>query len=170
MTVSCPNCGVRLKPELRVRLRSSAKHLDLLMIPEIERSAYYLGALSLPSGAELVIGYPELFERARMLADGLRPEAVEVLKFWLLEKAQDESPEAEIGVSYAGLKEGRLSFQLTGLRQGQVAILPVDPSVYQKTESELKGTATKEPFARMLRGPYRSIRVLEMLEEGSEAS
>jgi hypothetical protein len=161
LTARCPNCGALLKPELRVRLQSRKRGLDLVVLTELERTSLYLGKAGLPEGAEAVVGYSELFERARMLADGLDPGAVEILKYLLLQKAEEQAPEAELSVAYAGKKDGKLAFHLAGLKEGQVAVLPIDPSTYQKTLADKPRSLREAPFDRILKGPYRSIRVLE---------
>jgi hypothetical protein len=161
LAVACPSCGARLKPELRVRLVSRKRGLDLVALPELERMSVYRGAAELPKGAQAVIGYPELFERARVLEDGLDPDAVEIIKYWLVQKAEEQSPEAEIAVAYAGKKGGKLAFHLSGLKEGQVAILPVDPETYAKTLADKARSVREPPFDRIFKGPYRSIRMLE---------
>jgi len=161
LSVACPNCGVRLKPELEVRLLSKKKGIDMVAFPELARMSIYRGAADLPKGAEAIVGYPELFERARILKDGLDPEAVEIIKYWLVQKASEQAPDAEITVAYAGKKGDRLAFHLNGLKEGQVAILHVEPDTYAKTLSEKTRSLREAPFTRIFKGPYRSIRILE---------
>jgi hypothetical protein len=161
MAVSCPSCGTRLKPELRVRLLSKKLGLDLVALPELERMSLYRGAVELPKGAEALVGYPELFERARMLEDGLDPDTIEIIKYWLLQKAEEEAPEADISVAYAGEKGDRLAFHLSGLKEGEIAVLPVDRGTYAKTLADKARSAREAPFSKVFKGPYRSIRILE---------
>jgi hypothetical protein len=161
LAVSCPSCGTRLKPELRVRLASKKTGLDLVMLPELERMALYGGKAGIPAGAEAVVGYAELFERAKILSEGLDPVTIEILKYFLIQKAEEQAPEADISVAYAGKKDGRLSFHLSGLKEGQVAVLPVDPSTYSKTLADKPRSLLEAPFDRLFKGPYRSIRMLE---------
>jgi hypothetical protein len=165
LTARCPACGASLKPELRVRLRSKKDKLDIVVLPELERMALYLGKAGVPDGAEALVGYPELFERARILADGLDPEAIEIMKYLMLQKAEEQAPEAELSAAYAGKKDGKLAFHISGLREGQVAVLPIDKSTYDKTRADKKSAMSSEPFDRVFKGPYRSIRALEA-EEG----
>jgi hypothetical protein len=165
LSVRCPNCGNTLKPELRVRLVSEKRKLDLVMVPELERMSVYMGKAGIPSGAEAIVGYAELFERAKLLADGLDPEAVEILKYFLVQKAEEQAPEADISVAYAGKKDGKLSFHLSGLKEGQVAVLPIDPSTYAKTLADKPRSAREAPFDRIFKGSYRSIRMLELESE-----
>lgn len=161
LAVSCPSCGARLKPELRVRLVSKKSGMDLVALPELERISLYRGAAQLPKGSEALVGYPELFERARMIEDELDPEAVEIIKYWLSQKAEEQAPDADIKVAYAGKKGDKLTFHLTGLREGEVAVLPVDQATYAKTIAEKARSSREPPFSRIFKGPYRSIRILE---------
>lgn len=161
LAVSCPSCGARLKPELRVRLISKKLGMDIVALPELERISLYRGAVELPKGAEALVGYPELFERARILEDGLDPGAIEIIKYWLVQKAEEQAPEADIRAAFAGRKGDRLSFQLSGLREGELAVLPVDQGTYVKTVAEKARSSREAPLSRVFKGPYRSIRVLE---------
>lgn len=159
--VDCPNCGARLKPELRVRLFSKKLGIDFVALPELERMSLYRGAIDLPKGAQALVGYPELFERARVLADGLDPDAIEILKYWLVQKAEEQAPEAEISVAYSGKKGDKLVFHLSGLKEGQIAVLPIDPETYAKTFADKSRSIREAPFDRIFAGPYRSIRIFE---------
>lgn len=162
--VSCPNCGTVLKPELPVRLLSRKRGMDLQVLPELERLSFHLGEVTVPKGAELLIGYAELFERARMLTDGLEPGAMEIIKYYLLLKAEEGAPEsAELSVAYAGLQEGtgRLLFHIGGMKEGEIAVLPIGRDYYERILKEASATMKKEPFDAMFAGPYKSIKVLE---------
>ena len=162
--VSCPNCGNILKPELSVRLRSRKRGMDVQVLPELERLSFHLGEVTVPKGAELLIGYAELFERARMLTDDLDPTAMEIIKYYLLLKAEEGAPEsAELSVAYAGLQEGtgKLVFHIGGIKEDEIAVLPIGRDYYDRILKDIPATVKKEPFDAMFAGPYRSIRVLE---------
>lgn len=161
LSVRCPSCGTVLKPEFRVRLISKKDKLDILLMPEMERMALYLGKAAVPEGSEALVGYAELFERARILTDGLDPAAIEILKYLLIQRAEEQAPDATILASYAGKKDGKLAFHITGLKEGQVAVLPIDPSTYDKTLADKKRSISEAPFDRIFKGPYRSVRILE---------
>ncbi len=162
--VRCPGCGMIIKPELRVRLVSKKAGMDLLVLPELERSSLYLGTAELPPGAEVLVGYAELYERAMMIEAGLDPEAIEMLKLWLLEKAEEQSPAGEVSIAFAGRKDGKLTFHVSGLKEGQVAVLPVDQSTYSKTLADKARNKGEAPFDRVFKGPYKSIRALDVEE------
>jgi len=159
--VACPECGARLKPELRVRILSRKRSLDLTVLPELERVSLYRGAAGLPKGGQALVGYEELYEWARILRDGLDADAVEILKYWMEAKAVEQAPEADIIVSYSGKKDGKLVFHVAGLRESEIAVLPVDESTYAKTLADKPRTMRAEPFDKVFAGPYRSIRALE---------
>jgi hypothetical protein len=166
--VTCPNCGSRLKPELRVRILSRKRSLDLTVIPELERMSYYRGTVEIPKGGQVLIGYDELYERARILRDNIDPEAVEIIKYWLAAKAAEQAPEAEIVIAYAGFKDGKLTFHVSGLREGEIAVLPVDEALYKKTLAEKARSMRSDPFDRIFAGAYKSIRALEAEPEATE--
>jgi hypothetical protein len=166
LALSCPHCGRRIKPEPRLRLVSRRGGIDLLVLPESERSAFIAGTLSLPAGSQsFLIGYAELHERILALSEGLDAEAVELLKYYILAKALASAPpESEIRARLAGREaDGRLRFEISGLREGEVAVLRIDEDRLGRARSELPGLRTKEPFSRFLSGPYRSVRALEAL-------
>lgn len=161
-SVTCPNCGTVLKPELRVRVVSASRSLRADVLPETDRLAYYLGSVEIKAGDEVLIGFAELFERARILADKLDPESVEIVKYYLRLKAEDSAPDnAEIQVRYHDKGNGRLNFHILGLKQDEVAILPVEEARYERILGEKAKTLKTEPFARIFRGPYRSLRALD---------
>jgi hypothetical protein len=165
LSARCPSCGALLKPELRVRLLSKKSKLDLVVVPELERISLYRGKAGIPEGAEALVGYAELYERAKLLSDGLDPEIAEILKYLMIQKAEEQAPNADISASYAGKKEGKLVFHISGIKDDQVAVLPVDLGTYEKTLADKKRLLAEEPFDRILKGPYRSIRMLEADEE-----
>lgn len=167
--VTCPSCGSLLKPELEVRLSSRIRNFDIQVIPEIERLAFYLGSRQI-SAPEVLIGYNELYERARMLEDGLDPTTIEIIKYYLLLKADERAPEgAAIRVAYAGLTpDGRLNFHVSGIKPNEVAVLPLSKDMYSKTFAGRTATLAQDPFTDIFKGPYRSIRALEAQPDTEE--
>ena len=163
--VNCPSCGASLKPELRVRLVSRKRGMDLTVLPELDRITLYRGKAELPKSSQAIVGYAELYERARVLEDALDPDVVEILKYWLLAKAAESAAEADLSIAYAGSEGGKLRFHLGGLKEGEVAVLPVGRELYDKALADKARTLRTEPFDKMFSGPYRSIRALEALEE-----
>ena len=62
--ICCPQCGTLLKPEIKTHFVDPPKGLDLLFLPEKERSAFLLGEITC-SQPRVVIGYPELVEKIK---------------------------------------------------------------------------------------------------------
>jgi hypothetical protein len=164
--VTCPSCGTVLKPELSVRLFSQKMNMEIQVLPEVERLSLYLGKKRVEA-KEVLVGYAELYERAKILSDSLDPEAIEILKYFLSLKAYDKAPEgAEVRVAYAGLDQaGRLLFHVQGIREGEVAVLPMARASYDKIAADKAKTMKEEPFTLMFKGPYRSLRALEAESE-----
>jgi hypothetical protein len=164
--ITCPNCGSTIKPELDVAFVSRKRGFRLQVLPEMERLAFYLGQTAVPRDSEVLVGYAELFERARILADGLDPETVEIIRYYLRLKAEEAAPEAaEIAIAYAGFAEGsggkKLLFHIEGMKTGETAVLPISRDYYDKMLADKARIKATEPFDRIFKGQYRSIRILE---------
>lgn len=159
-SATCPRCGALVRAELPLSARSSSRHLDLIVMPEIERLSVYRGKVAEPGSQEILLGYQELFERARMLRDGLDPRTVEGLKYFLQTKAEESEPEADIAVLYNSLADGSLEFHITGLKSGQTGVVRLPHSAYQKILPDTTANSPKEPYRTILAGRYRSIKKL----------
>lgn len=166
LTSICPQCGTTLRPELRIRVRSVSKGLDAIVVPELDRIAVYRGKAEVPRGVEILIGYAELFERARILRDGLEPRTVEIIKYYLTGKAEEQEPEADILVSYHGLAEGKLEFHILGMKSGETGIIRLP---HERVDKAAKDIAKQDArFAALFSGQYRSIRKLGFLEDDGQ--
>ena len=161
LSARCPECGTVVKPDLAVRVLSGSRTLDLQVIPEMERYAFYRGTVKLPQGVEAVIGYRELVERVKAVRDGLSSRALEIIKYLLLARAEQDAPEAEIVVEYAGREKESLVFDVWGLKEGEAGVVRVPAALYEKTLSELSRKSSEEPFSKIFAGSYRSVRALE---------
>jgi len=163
LTVTCPHCGHRLKPDIPVSIRSRRRGLDIKVLPEGERSALLDGRTTETAGVEFLVGYPELYERALVIREGLDPGAVEVLKYYILAKALESAgASSDPIVSFRGrTADNKLSFGIAGLRDEEVAILALPYDHYEKACKNLASLAMTEPFSTFLSGPYRSVRALE---------
>ncbi len=164
LSVACPQCGAPVRPEIAVRVDWASKGLKAQVLPELERLSAYRGKADAPKGVELLIGYPELFERIRMLRDGLDPLAVELLKYFVYEKAQDSEPDADISVHYNGLLDESLAFHILGLKSDEAAVLKLPKDSYKRALGGLKESLGKEPFKELFQGSYRSINKLAFLQ------
>lgn len=169
MSVACPRCGADVKPELPLRVRSESRGVDLFVIPEMERLTLYRGKADVPAGAEALVGYQELFERARMLRDGLDPRAVEALKYVLQGKAEESDQEADVTVLYNGSEGDRLAFHILGLKSGETGVIKLPRPMYDRTKADVMASLGKEPYRTMFAGVYKSMKKLGFLEEASGA-
>jgi len=165
----CPRCGAVVRAELPVRVSSALHGVDLVVLPEMERLSVYRGKADSGGTAEIVLGYQELFERARVLRDGLDPRAVEALKYALQGKAEESEPEADITVFYNGMHEGTLEFHILGLKSGQAGVVRLPRVSYDKVTADLPSSSAREPYKTIFSGRYRSIKKLGFLSSTSDA-
>jgi hypothetical protein len=160
MSLECPHCGTMLKPELPVRVRSASTGLDVYLVPELDRNAFARGSLSgLPAdAARVAIGYPELVEKLRIWRTGLDDAAVEVVKYYLLSRALEDEEQRDVRILFVGREDdGRLRFQIEGLKDREVALSRVPEATYNKAKERLHEIAGEDPFREMLQPPYVSV-------------
>lgn len=168
-SATCPRCGALVRAELPLRVKSAARGLDAVVLSDMERLSAYRGKADPSGSAEILLGYQELFERARILRDGFDPRAIEAMKYALQGKAEESEPEADVSVFYNGLKDGSLEFHILGLKSGQAGVVKLQRASYDRIASGLGSTAGKEPYKAIFSGRYRSIKKLGFLASGSDA-
>lgn len=166
LTSVCSHCGATLRPELKVRIISTTRGLDVLVVPELDRLAVYRGKVDAPKGVEILVGYVELFERARILRDGLEAKTVEIIKYYLLSKAEEQEPEADIVVLYHGLASEKLEFHILGMKSGETGIIQLPRASADKSASDIARQDSR--FKELFAGQYRSIRKLGFLAEDEQ--
>jgi hypothetical protein len=163
LTSRCPNCGKLLKPEFPVLIRDPASEVILYFVPELDRGPFYRGALSYPIGevTRVAIGYDELVEKFLIKRAGLDDRVVEVLKYYLLQKALERaSEERDVRILFAALEPQSLVFHAHGLKDGEVGVLRVNRQLAEKAASQLDEKRRQDPFAQILSGPYVSVNKL----------
>lgn len=163
----CPGCGASLHPELELRVTMPSAGLDALVVPEPERLSVYRGKKTAGGNGEVIIGFAELFERMRLLRDGLDPAANEIVKYVLLGKAEESEPDSDIAVRYHGREDSRLVFHVIGLASGQVGVVRLPAESYERVLKDLPKAMKRAPFDLVFSGPYRSINKLGFLEAAS---
>jgi hypothetical protein len=154
LTVTCGECGKLLKPEFPVRIIGKNPPLDIYFLPEKERDAVLSGKKSLPEANRIVVGYPELEEKVLAAVSGLDDRVLEVLKFYLLNKIEEEK-EVSIYLHEAG--ENSLRFRIHGLKQDEIGIVPVDRKLYDKVLAQIEELEGSEDLGEVLTPPYVSI-------------
>jgi hypothetical protein len=163
LTSRCPNCGKLLKPEFPVLIRDPASELTLYFVPELDRGPFYRGALSYPIAevSRVAIGYEELVEKFLIKRAGLDDRVVEVLKYYLLQKALEHAAdESDVRILFATLEPQSLVFHAHGLKNGEVGVLRVSRQMAEKTASQLDEKRRQDPFSQILTGPYVSVNKL----------
>ena len=168
LSAVCPRCGALVRAELPLHLSSASRGIDATVLPELDRLSVYRGKIDAPGNTEILLGYQELFERARALRDGLDAKVVEGLKYILQGKADEAEPEADTSVLYNGTRNGFLEFHVLGLKSGQTGVVKLPRSSYDMMEADLKAGAQKEPFRTIFSGRYRSIKKLGFLDSTSD--
>jgi hypothetical protein len=156
MNYTCPGCGKLHKPEYPVRLIWPSKKLNLEFLPELDRGAFYLRKIDAPN-TETIIGFPELADRIAVYRDELEPEVVEAMKYYLLVKAEENYPDAEINIWYQGKGPGGIEFHLFGIRPGETAVSRISGALYEKTLADYVKHPKAEIFAALRTRSYLSI-------------
>jgi hypothetical protein len=160
MSLECPHCGTLLKPELPVRVHSTSGGFEVFLVPELDRNAFLRGTLEYEIGdpARVAIGYPELVEKLRIWREGLDDSAVEVVKYYLLSRALENEEQHDVRILFVGREpDGRLRFQIEGLRDREVALSRVAEATYHRAKERLHEIAREEPFSEILQRPYVSV-------------
>jgi len=160
MSLECPHCGTLLKPELPVRVHAPSSGFDVFLVPELDRNAFHRGALDYGVGdpARVAIGYQELVEKLRIWRSGLDDAAVEVVKYYLLSRALENEEQRDVRILFVGREtDGRLRFQIEGLRDREVALSRVPEATYNRAKERLHEIAGEEPFREILKRPYVSV-------------
>lgn len=160
MSTKCPHCGKLLKPEFPVNVKNPERGIDIIMIPEADRDAFYDNSYScsIKEGQSVVIGHRELIEQLLAIKSALDIRAVEIVKYYLLKKALDDyDSEERLSIILAGKERDMLVFHIFGLKTDQLGIVRVAFEKYQRIVQELDARLKEEPFDVFLVPPYVSI-------------
>jgi len=158
--LTCDRCGLNLKPELAVRLKDSARGLDLQFLPEEERNDYLMGRIPVEA-TRLAIGYRELAEKIRLLDADLDDGAVEILKFFLKKKTGNDDAQ----IFFQEIRDGHLVFHIYGIREDEIALSRLPLPVYRDTLASLSSRSDRELYAVILAPPYVSANKVSIQEE-----
>jgi len=173
LNATCPACGKLLKPELDVQINGIARGTDIRLIPELERMSFLKKLKDKPSSRErVVIGYPELMEKTRILQDGLDDQVVEYLKYLVLSKVLEKTSDAaetDASIAYSEKKGDEIILHIIGLKADEVGIFKVPMEWYKQAETEIESRIVEEPFNEFLVPPYVSLNRLYTWEEDEEA-
>ncbi len=83
---------------------------------------------------------------------------MESSKYYILSKIENESkPENEVNVYFNSIQQDKLVFEIHGLHQDEVGLLPIDKSFYDLNAEKLDEHSSIEPFKTFLEPPYISL-------------
>jgi hypothetical protein len=158
MSVTCPKCETILKPDIPVRILWGSNGLDLYLVPEKRRSDVIRDRFTdIPSGESVVVvGYPELVEKLRVIESGLNDRIIEILKFYLLDRAT-LGAEREVRILFERKSSRDLVFHIHGLERDRICVSRIPMETYEKAGRNLDARLAEEPFASLLKPPYISI-------------
>lgn len=170
MTVTCPKCGKLLHQEFPFALKHEAKKIDIFFLPERMRDDYLMGKSKYihKKVDRIVIGFPELAEKLKIINEGLDDIVVEAVKYYLVSKLEaDNESETEIRAFFEYLDEsGNLIFRLQGIKENEVGMFTLPKSFYEVTKVKVLAYRKAEPFCLFLTPPYISIlRIFRVYEE-----
>ncbi len=162
LTVNCEKCDTCLRPEFPLRITgfSDAKggYSDVMFIPELERDSFLLGKRDY-TGGRVVIGRPELMEKASVYHSSLDDRALEILKYLLLEKMESRD---DVKIYYFETEAEEIRFQIFGLKQDEVGITKIPMDLYRRVEADIPKRLKEEPFREILMPPYVSVSKISM--------
>lgn len=167
MSVRCA-CGKLLKPEFPFRIRDAQRGLDIYLVPSLDRARFLMGKLeSVPTGVQrVVVGFAEMQEKLRIANAKLDDRAVEIAKYHLLRRAEADNPGRDVVIYFATRGGGFLTFDVHGLRPGEIGRLRVPEDAVERITADLPRNLKREPYRSFLTGPYVSCtRVAEGEEE-----
>lgn len=159
LTIECPYCGIQLKPELQITVFDSETGLDILVVPEKERSKYFLDPSSFGDHNRVAIGYPELVEKMRMHKADLSDRVVELIKYLLYAKSGGGT---SVAIRFGGVEGSKLLFEIHGVRDQEIGIARISADFYDRMSQELPKRETEEPFDTILAPPYVSLTKVEL--------
>jgi hypothetical protein len=163
MSYSCPECRKKHKPEYKIMIMWKSKNFYLEVLPEMDRGEFYMRKKeksSLPALCETIISFPEMADRLSVIKDNLEPIVIEALKYYFLEKAEENYPDKDISAWYHGKVSGGIEFHLDGIKPDEVAVMRVPDELYLKTASDYKKNPKSEPFVSLRVRSYMSVQNL----------
>ena len=126
MEAKCPKCGKVLHPEFPFTVKHEGKKIDIQFLPERMRDEYLRGLSKycFKKDGRIVIGFPELAEKLKIINEGFDDRIIEVIKYYMVSKIEaDQKPENEIRAFFECTdKEVNLRFSPTFIIFGGIMI------------------------------------------------
>jgi hypothetical protein len=171
MSVSCPLCGKRLTPEYPCLFSGVSGDREIFLVPEADRVSFFLGKLPYDVGKpwRVAVGFTELAEKLRLIAQGLDDRVIEIMKYYLITRpspsaassgaaASTGAPERDVSVVFSGEDGGRLLFHVSGLKEGEVGVARLGRDIYDKISSDVEKRVKTDPFRDFCTPPHVSVR------------
>lgn len=158
LSTTCENCGKLLKPEFPLRITDKSRGIDIFLIPEDKRSAFLTGREKFPPADRIVIGIPELLEKITIYENELDDRALELIKFYLLQKAGKDS----IELYFHKKKENSLILHIHGLKPKEIGVTKIPMSVYEKAKISVNTKKYDNAVEESLSPPYISVKPLSI--------
>ena len=156
----CPVCNTEINTEFPVKFEWPSKNVIILFYPEVDRISWFRtkDKQKVNKNEQVVIGYPELADRISVLHENLNPLTIEVIKYYLLEKAYESSSGKKIAIYFEQIKkQNNLEFRIHGLREEEVAVSLVPKSLYNTIHQSISTDPKNELFESLVNGPYISV-------------
>ena len=165
MAVTCPACGKRLTPEFPFRLTLPDDRGDVLLVPEADRGAYARGSLPYQVGSpyRVVVGFPELAEKLKVIGSGRDDRVIEIMKYYLLTGAagsEGEEDDRDVTLRYKGEEGGKHVFHVVGMKEGEIGVARLASEIYGKIAADVEARVQEEPFRDFCTPPWVSLRRL----------
>jgi len=165
LSYTCERCGSTLRPEASMSLRGGPFTKPVYLVAESERMTVIREKFDSPAGAEILVGIPELIERIHIVDSTLDVKAIEVLKYYLQGKAEENEPDADINVYFGSIVDGKLQFRISGFKSGDTGLVNIPMAKYEEIRADLPSISRKAPFKAIFHGAYQSFRKAAFLDD-----
>ncbi len=166
LTFDCPKCGRPVRTELQTRIEWPSKNQIFLFVPEAKRIACldacanqnkkkYEGSITIKKDETPLIGFGELVERLAVIRDELEAEAIEVMKFFILDSGK-EIKGKKIKIFYHAKNAEKFELFVHGLKDDELAVMNVPSSLYESILKDSKKRKKQEVFKAVYLGNYLS--------------
>ncbi|WP_028973322.1 CpXC domain-containing protein [Spirochaeta cellobiosiphila] len=158
LTIDCPDCNEKLKPEIKIILKNDKT--ALLWLPDISRLSFMTDQVKVdPSVTDVAIGFKELQEAIKLYQSNLNKSVIEVIKYQIYKKVEDDK---DVTVYFHDLMDDQYIFHIEGVKADEIGVLKVPQTMYDKIGKDLPDLVEKYPYSVILKKPYISVNNLIM--------
>lgn len=158
LTIDCPDCNEKLKPEIKIILKNNKT--TLLWLPDISRLSFMTDQVEIdPSVTDVAIGFKELQETIKLNQNNFNKSAIEVIKYQIYKKVEDDQ---DVTVYFHDFEDDQFIFHIEGMKADEIGVLKVPYTMYSKIEEDLPNLTEKYPYSIIFKKPYISVNNLIM--------